>query len=133
MAERGESHETLSAVHFAKLADSLGDAVHEVIAEFHALAVTGALEIERASAAADHDVARGAAHRLRGSSMTLGVERLRDISAKIERDAAAGEDISCELIEALRQEIAAARDAMLVAAPAAGRPDPTGPPASSAA
>jgi HPt (histidine-containing phosphotransfer) domain-containing protein len=123
MPERPDSHETLAAGHFARLTNSLGPAVHEVIAEFNELAVIGALQIEQASAAADHAAARSAAHRLRGSSMTLGVERLRDVSAAIERTAAANRPIDVELIATLRREIAAANVAMVRAAaadPAAG-------------
>jgi HPt (histidine-containing phosphotransfer) domain-containing protein len=118
MPERADSHETLAVEHFARLTNSLGPAVHEVIAEFNELAVIGALQIERASAAADHAAVRSAAHRLRGSSMTLGVERLRDVSAEIERAAAADRPIDLELIATLRREIAAAHVAMVRAATA---------------
>jgi HPt (histidine-containing phosphotransfer) domain-containing protein len=122
MSERDDPPETLDGEHFARLADSLGPAVHEVIAEFNELAVIGALEIEQASAVADHATARSAAHRLRGSSMTLGVERLRDVSAEIERTAAADRPIDGALIATLRREIAAANDAMVSAAPDAPAP-----------
>lgn len=115
MPHRDESDETLVVERFASIVDALGTGANDLIAEFHKLALTGVATLEQAVADEDYETARSAAHRLRGSSMMLGVPRLSRLSEQIEHAARAGGEIAPKLLSALRPEIARAHEAMLAA------------------
>jgi HPt (histidine-containing phosphotransfer) domain-containing protein len=115
MPSRDESEETLILERFASIVGWLGTSADDLIAEFRALALTGVAALEQAIADGDFETARSAAHRLRGSSMMLGVPRLSRLSEQIEQAALAGREIAPELLAALRPEIARAHEAMLAA------------------
>ena len=100
------------------LDESLLDELREVMGDsFDALLATfvadGERRIEEIETAAGNDALRRSAHGLKGASANLGAVRLSGVCAELEAQARRGECAGrAALIERLREEFAAAREAL---------------------
>lgn len=99
---------------FLVAAEMFEDELQAAIAEFHGQSHDDATQIGEADTCSDPDAVRRVAHRMRGTSTMLGASGVSQLCQEIDRAAGGGGVVA--LVEQLRHEIDAARDAMIQAA-----------------